>query len=163
MGKKKKKQKFQVPVPEERIQTDVQLQRIETMAEELKQKSLLLERREERKRLIKQLEDERGSKIISYFTADRQNLGTQMGSDTIPFFFEHLRSIKKVEKIDLFLYTRGGHTLTPNRIVHLLREFCERLAVLTKIWWQASVIRYYDLSIDEVKEILSLHEKGYYE
>ena len=100
------------------------------MAEQLKQKRLLLERREERKRLIKQLEDERGSKIISYFTADRQNLGTQMGSDTIPFFFEHLQSIKKVKKIDFFLYTRGGHTLTPNRIVHLLREFCERLGVL---------------------------------
>ena len=30
----------------------------------------------------------------------------------------------------MFLYTRGGHTLTPNRIVHLLREFCEKLAVL---------------------------------
>lgn len=130
MGKKKKKQKFQVSIPKESIQTDAKPQRIETMAEELKQKRLLLERREERKRLIKQLEDERGSKIISYFTADRQNLGTQMGSDTIPFFFEHLQSIKKVEKIDLFLYTRGGHTLTPNRIVHLLREFCERLVVL---------------------------------
>ena len=128
MGKKKKKTK--VPVPKEGIQTDVQLQGIETMAEGLKQKRLLLERREERKHLIKQLEDERGSKIISYFTADRQNLGAQMSSDTIPFFFEHLQSVKKVEKIDLFLYTRGGHTLTPNRIVHLLREFCERLAVL---------------------------------
>jgi hypothetical protein len=130
MGKKKKKQKFQVPILKEGIQTDVQPQRIETMAEELKQKRLLLERREERKRLVKQIEEERGSRIISYFTADRQNLGTQMGSDTIPFFFEHLQSIKKVEKIDLFLYTRGGHTLTPNRIVHLLSEFCQRLSVL---------------------------------
>ena len=130
MGKKKKKQKFQVPILKEGIQTDVQPQRIETMAEELKQKRLLLERREERKRLVKQIEEERGSRIISYFTADRQNLGTQLGSDTIPFFFEHLQSIKKVEKIDLFLYTRGGHTLTPNRIVHLLREFCQRLSVL---------------------------------
>jgi len=130
MGKKKRKQKFQVSVEKESIQTDIPMQRIETMAEELKQKRLLLERREARKHLIRQLEDERGSKIISYFTADRQNLGTQLGSDTIPFFFEHLQSIKKVEKIDLFLYTRGGHTLTPNRIVHLLREFCERLGVL---------------------------------
>jgi len=130
MGKKKRKQKLQVPVPKEGIQTDVQLQGIETMAEELKQKRLLLERREERKRLIKQLEDERGSKIISYFTAERQYLGTKIGSDTIPLFFEHLQSTKKVKKIDLFLYTRGGHTLTPNRIVHLLREFCEKLAVL---------------------------------
>jgi len=100
MGKKKRKQKLQVPVPKEGIQTDVQLQGIETMAEELKQRRLLSERRGERKRLIKQLEDERGSKIISYFTADRRNLGAQMGSDTIPFFFEHLQSVKKVEKID---------------------------------------------------------------
>ena len=130
MGKKKKKQKFQVSALKESIHTDAQPQRIETMAEELKQKRLLWEKREERKRLIKQLEDKRGSKIISYFTADRKNFGTQMGSDTIPLFFEHLQSTKKVKKIDLFLYTRGGHTLTPNRIVHLLREFCEELSVL---------------------------------
>jgi len=101
------------------------------MTEELKQKRLLLERKEERKRLIKQLEEKRSSKIISYFTADRQNFGTQLSSDdTLPLFFEHLQSFKKVEKIDLFLYTRGGHTLAANRIVHLLREFCEKLAVL---------------------------------
>ncbi len=34
------------------------------------------------------------------------------------------------EQIDLFLYTRGGHTLTPNRLVYLLREYCQRLCVL---------------------------------
>ena len=130
MGKKKRKPKFQVRVPKEGIQTDAQPQRIETMVEELKQKRLLWEKREERKRLIGQLEDKRGSKIISYFTAERHDFGTQMGSDTIPLFFEHLWSTKKVKKIDLFLYTRGGHTLTPNRIVHLLREFCEELSVL---------------------------------
>ncbi len=129
MGKKKKK-RFQVAVPKERIQTNAQPQRIEAMMEELKQKRLLWEKREERKRLIKQLEEKRGSKIISYITADRKNLGTQLGSDTIPLFFEHLQLTKKVKKIDLILYTRGGHTLTPNRIVHLLREFCEELSVL---------------------------------
>lgn len=131
MGKKKKKQKFQVPIPKEGIQIDVQPQRIETMTEELKQKRLLLKKREERKRFIEQLEVERGSKLISYFTADRQILGAGLSSDdTLPLFFEHLQAFKKVEKIDLFLYTRGGHTLASNRIVHLLREFCEKLAVL---------------------------------
>lgn len=129
MGKKKNR-RFQFPVPKQGIQTDVQSQRVETVVEELKQKRLLWEKREERKHLIKQLEDKRDSKIISYFTADRNNLGTQMGSDTIPLFFEHLQSTKKVKRIDLVLYTRGGHTLTPNRIVHLLREFCEELSVL---------------------------------
>ncbi len=53
-----------------------------------------------------------------------------MASDTIPFFFEHLKTFKKTDKIDLFLYTRGGHTLTSNRIVHLLREYCKKLGVL---------------------------------
>ena len=42
MGKKKKKQKFQVPILKEGIQTDVQPQRIETMAEELKQKKIIV-------------------------------------------------------------------------------------------------------------------------
>jgi ATP-dependent protease ClpP protease subunit len=131
MGKKRKKRKFQTLVHKEDIQITNQPQRIELMAEELKQKRLLLEKREKRKRLIEQLEDERGSKIISYITAERQNFGAGMSSDdTIPLFYEHLQSIKKVEKIDLFLYTRGGHTLAPNRIVHLLREFCEKLSVL---------------------------------
>lgn len=130
MAKKKIKWKSQAPIPKKEIQNDVQLTKSETMTEEGKQKRLLLEKMDDRKRLIKQLQDDRGSKIISYFTAERRNLGTQMGSDTIPLFFEHLQSIKKVKQIDLFLYTRGGHTLTPNRIVHLLREFCEKLTVL---------------------------------
>lgn len=130
MGKKKKKQRFHALVTKNDIQTDGQSQEVKSMSEDVKQKRLLLEKRGERKDLIKKLQEERGSKIIVYFTADRQNLGTQMHSDTIPLFFEHLQSIKKVEKIDLFLYTRGGHTLTPNRIVHLMREFCDKLAVL---------------------------------
>ena len=131
MGKKKKKQKFQAPIPQKDTPTGSHLREIKTMTEVVQQKRLLLEKMEERKCLIKQLEDGRGSKVISYITADRQNFGAVMSSsDTIPLFFEHLQSIKKVEKIDLFLYTRGGHTLASNRIVHLLREFCEKLTVL---------------------------------
>ena len=131
MGKKKKKQKFQIPTPQEDIPINTQPPRMETMPEDLKQKRLLLERRGERSRLIKQLEEDRGSRIICYFTAERQNFGTIVSSDdTLPLFFEHLKSFKKVKNIDLFLYTRGGHTLSSNRIVHLLREFCEKLTVL---------------------------------
>jgi ClpP class serine protease len=130
MGKKKKKRRFDALVTKNDIQTDIRSQEVKIIPEDVKQKRLLLEKREQRKDLIKKIQEVRSSKIIVYFTADRQNLGTQMGSDTIPLFFEHLQSIKKVEKIDLFLYTRGGHTLTPNRIVHLMREFCDKLAVL---------------------------------
>ena len=96
----------------------------------MKRKRLLLDERKERKLLIKQLQEYRGSRVICYITADRKNFGTQMGGDTIPIFFQHLLAINRVKKIDLLLYTRGGYTLAPNRLVHLFREFCEKLAVL---------------------------------
>jgi hypothetical protein len=90
----------------------------------------IIEKREERKKIILELQKERKSKIICYVTADRNQLGAVMGSDTIPLFFDHLSAIKKSEFIDIFIYTRGGYTLTPNRLVYLFREFCNKLGVM---------------------------------
>jgi len=90
----------------------------------------LIDKREERKKIIQELQKERNSKVICYLTADRTNFGTQMSSDTIPLFYDHLCSIKRAKNIDIFLYTRGGYTLTPNRLVYIFREFCEKLSVL---------------------------------
>ena len=124
----KKKQKKKQKTPE--YKQDIGLMGSKNMPEESKQTRLLTESMSKRQELIKKIQQERGSRVISYFTAERQTLGTRMGSDTIPLFFEHLQKIGKSDKIDLFLYTRGGHTLTPNRIVHLLREYCNKLSVL---------------------------------
>lgn len=80
--------------------------------------------------LLQSIERERASRVIAYVTADRQILPTQIASDVIPLFYDHLEKIGPTERIDLFLYTRGGHTLTPNRLVHLIREYCRSFSVL---------------------------------
>jgi hypothetical protein len=42
---------------------------------------------------------------------------------------EHLEAIGHVERLGLLLYTRGGDTLVPLRLVSLLREYCKQLHV----------------------------------
>ena len=84
----------------------------------------------ERKLFYEKIEKERGSKVIAYVTGDRENLGTQIGSDVPDILIEHLDVIGKADKISLILYTRGGDTLAAWNIVNLIREFCHELEVI---------------------------------
>jgi len=81
--------------------------------------------------LIKKIEASRGSKVITYITSDRQGpVRAMVAMDVIPFISEQLRKIGKVEKIDLFLYTAGGDTMVPWRLVSMIREYCDTFSVL---------------------------------
>jgi len=80
--------------------------------------------------LLQSIEESLKTKVISYLTGDRPGLATQIGADVIPRFRRHLEAIGEVESISLFLYTRGGDTNVPWRLVNLLREYCTKLAVL---------------------------------
>lgn len=86
----------------------------------------------EKERLINKLEEERGSKVLAYITSDQEpnQLHGQIAGDVIPIFYEHLKQIGPVDSLDLFLYSSGGETTTPWRIVNLLREYCDRLSLL---------------------------------
>lgn len=86
--------------------------------------------RAERLPLLQQIEEERQSAVICYFTGDRENLGTRVAPDVIRVFYRHLLALGPRPRIDLFLYTRGGDVLTPWRLVNLLREFTPYLGVL---------------------------------
>ncbi|MDN5344870.1 MAG: hypothetical protein PWQ18_982 [Clostridia bacterium] len=86
--------------------------------------------RAERLTLLQQVEEERRSAVICYFTGDRENLGTRVAPDVIRVFYRHLLALGPRPRIDLFLYTRGGDVLTPWRLVNLLREFTPYLSVL---------------------------------
>jgi hypothetical protein len=86
--------------------------------------------REERIKLIRQLEKMRGCTIISYITGDRDNVNTRIAPDVIPVFYRHLEQSEKRDKIELLLYTRGGDVLTPWRLVHLIREYTNHFNVL---------------------------------
>ncbi|GBF33176.1 hypothetical protein DCCM_2273 [Desulfocucumis palustris] len=86
--------------------------------------------REERLALIRQLEEVRGSTVICYITGDRENVNTRIAPDVIPVLYKHLEQAENRDKIELFLYTRGGDVLTPWRMVHLVREYTEHFNVL---------------------------------
>lgn len=86
--------------------------------------------RNKRKELIENIEKKRKTRLIAYITGDKPNFGTKIADDVIPLFYNILRKIGKVENLDIFLYSRGGNTLTPWRLVNLLREYSNKLSVL---------------------------------
>jgi hypothetical protein len=86
--------------------------------------------REKRAEIISRIEKRRESRLIAYFTGDRENVSTRVAPDVLRVFYRHLEAIGPTSRLDLFLYTRGGDVLTPWRLVNLLREYANRLAVL---------------------------------
>jgi len=82
------------------------------------------------KELIKQIQNMRSSKVITYVTGDRQPIGTMIAEDAVRPLYEHLLSIGKNKRIDLFLYSRGGNVSVPWRIVSMFREFCDEFSIL---------------------------------
>ena len=84
-------------------------------------------------KLIRDLEKERGSKVIVYFTGDRPPFGSRIAEDAVRYLYEHLVNSDFDEErkvIDLFLYSRGEDVSVPWRIASMIREFCEDFNVL---------------------------------
>lgn len=86
----------------------------------------------------KKLEDLRKSKLIVYFTSDRQNAETNIGADVLAPFANHLDSIGDVDKISLFLYSNGGSTLAGWSIVNLIRSFCKDFEIIVPFRCQST-------------------------
>jgi ClpP class serine protease len=85
----------------------------------------------ERKEIIKKIEKLRGSKVITYATSDRPGpVNARVAMDIIPVISAQLRRIGKQEKIDLVLYSAGGDTMVPWRLVSMIREYCNQFSVI---------------------------------
>src|SRR4030042_3001526 len=81
--------------------------------------------------IIKKIEEKRSSKVITYITSDRQGpVNARVAMDIIPIISNQLRKIGKTEKIDLILYSAGGDTLVPWRLVSMIREYCDKFSVI---------------------------------
>lgn len=94
---------------------------------------MLSDSREERVKLIKAIEEKRGSRVLIYFCADRPLSGSQVASDAVRQLYEHLLAIapsSRIKLIDLYLYSIGGRVEAPWRIVPMLREFCRKLGMI---------------------------------
>ncbi len=85
----------------------------------------------ERLDLIKKIQETRNSYVITYVLSDRDGYQTSIASDAVRIFYEHLEDYhKKIPRLDLFMYSVGGDTSTPWRIVSLFREFAEEINIL---------------------------------
>lgn len=80
--------------------------------------------------LIASIEAKRGSRVITYFLSDRQAARAQIADDVVRPMYDHLRAIGDNDKIDLYLYSVGGLTEVPWRIVSMIREFAKEFNVL---------------------------------
>lgn len=83
-----------------------------------------------RAEIIKKIESEHKTRVISYATGDRPPFATKIAGDIVPLLGNLLDGIGKVKKISLLLYTSGGDMLAPIRIVKLIRNHCDEFEVL---------------------------------
>lgn len=92
----------------------------------------------QRRELIAQLENARGSRVLTYVLSDRESFPpnipgfqpTQLAGEPHLLIVDQLRAIGKIKKLDLFLYTRGGDTNSVWPLISILREHCDKLAVI---------------------------------
>ncbi len=85
----------------------------------------------DRKQLIQHIEGMRQSRVITYLTSDRQGpISAKIAMDVIPLMSKQLQTIRKTKNIDFFLYSAGGDTMVPWRLISMIRDYCEKLSVL---------------------------------
>lgn len=84
--------------------------------------------RKNRKKLIREIERKRNSKVIAYVTSDRPDLSALIAGDVVSLIHEHILALKEEEraKLDLFIYSRGGQSDVPWSIVSMFREFSQK-------------------------------------
>jgi hypothetical protein len=81
--------------------------------------------------LITDLENLLGARIISYVLADKlQGPQASIAMDALGLFYRHLECIGDTPSIALYLYSRGGDTMVPWRLVNLIREYCSSFVAL---------------------------------
>lgn len=86
--------------------------------------------REERKKIIQQIEQNRNSKVFCYITSDRPNGAGQVAKDILNIFNDLLRIKDVYKKIDLFIFTLGGDILAGFGLSRLFREYTDYFSVL---------------------------------
>jgi ClpP class serine protease len=85
----------------------------------------------DKKQLIQQIEGLRKSRVVTYVTSDRQGpFNARIAMDVVPLVSKQLQAIKKTQNIDLFLYSSGGDTMVPWRLVSMIREYCDKFSVV---------------------------------
>lgn len=80
--------------------------------------------------LYKQIEADRGSRVLAMVNSERLNLQTQIAPDAVRPFVSLLDAIGPTAKLSLILDTNGGDTSAAWRLINLIRSFCDDLEVI---------------------------------
>jgi len=118
-----------------------------------KPKSTRATPRAKRIELIRKIEETRKSRVICYITSDRVGAGAGISGDIIPIIHEHILSIKEKDrqKLDLFIYSRGGDASVPWPLVSMFREYAEAGSFSVLIPFRAhSAVTVIALGADEI-------------
>ena len=83
-----------------------------------------------RHQLITELEAKLDSRVVTYILSDRQGASAQIGEDAVRPLYDHIRALGRCPKTDLFLYSLGGSTDVPWRIVTMIRENADYFRVI---------------------------------
>ena len=83
-----------------------------------------------RRRIYREIEADRNTKLFSFVTSDRQGMETQIAQDCIDLFVDLLDKVGPTKKISLLLHTNGGQTSAAWRLINLIRTFGDELEVL---------------------------------
>lgn len=90
--------------------------------------------RAQRLELMKRIEQLNSSHVLVYITGDRPGAAARIAEDAVRPMYEHLlafaNALDRKQRIDLFIYSRGGDVSVPWRVISMLREFCQELIVL---------------------------------
>jgi hypothetical protein len=86
--------------------------------------------RSARAKLIKEIEAKRGTRVLAYVTGDRTPTMAQIGDDSLRPIYDQLRGFGKQEKVDVFIYSRGGAIDIPWRIATALRQTAKTWNIL---------------------------------
>lgn len=84
----------------------------------------------DRVKMYRELAAARNSNVLTYVTSTRLGRETQIHSEVLDFFADHLDAIGPCEKISLILHSNGGITLSGWAIINLIRMFCDELEVI---------------------------------
>jgi len=84
----------------------------------------------DRQQIIKEIEDLRGSRVITYITSDRPGIISMIDPTDLREIFDHVKDIPKDTKIDLYIYSRGGNSVTAWALANLIREHTKDFNVL---------------------------------
>lgn len=80
--------------------------------------------------LINKIEEIRESKVITYIISDRPKIRNMMEESDIREIYHHVRKIGNTNKIDLYIYSRGGVSTIAWALANLIREYAKDFSVL---------------------------------